>query len=118
MGAPVMLARSTVLSQVQSFRYYAGLAGKIPGETWPEDGGEGLFKMVVWEPLGVCAGISAWNAGQLFAGWKVGGLLAEYPAFGVLVVFLCFLSCGKGIGGYIRDMLTVRLADCTGAGGR
>jgi aldehyde dehydrogenase (NAD+) len=70
MGAPIILARALVQSHVASFRYYAGLVDKIHGETYGEDG-DGLFKMVTYEPLGVCAGISAWNATYPSIGWKV-----------------------------------------------
>lgn len=70
MGAPVVLTRMLVESQVASFRYYAGLVDKVHGETYQEDG-DGLFKMITYEPLGVCAGISAWNGTYLSIGWKV-----------------------------------------------
>ncbi len=80
MGAPTFLARGLVDSQVASFRYYAGLVDKMPGENYPEDG-DGLFKMIHYEPLGVCAGIAAWNATQLFAGWKVSDHLFLYSYY-------------------------------------
>ena len=40
---------------------YAGWADKIGGEMFPEDG-DGTYKLIRYEPLGVCAGIAAWNA--------------------------------------------------------
>ena len=70
MGQPISVAKALVGMQVAQWRYYAGFTDKIPGETFPENG-DGFFKMVVYEPLGVCAGISAWNATQFFTGWKV-----------------------------------------------
>ena len=69
-GAPKFLANSLAQTQATSFRYYAGLIDKIHGETYSEDG-DGLFKMIVHEPIGVCAGISAWNGTPLSVGWKV-----------------------------------------------
>jgi len=69
MGQPIMVAKAMIGLEVASFRYYAGLTDKIPGETYPENG-DGIFKMVNYEPLGVCAGIAAWNGTQLFVGWK------------------------------------------------
>ena len=70
MGQPISVAKKLVEMQVASWRYFAGLTDKIPGETYPENG-DGIFKMVNYEPLGVCAGISAWNGTQLFVAWKV-----------------------------------------------
>ncbi len=36
---------------------------------FPEDG-DGTYKLVRYEPLGVCAGISAWNGTHVFICWK------------------------------------------------
>jgi aldehyde dehydrogenase (NAD+) len=70
MGHPISISKVLVQLQVAGWRYYAGLTDKIPGETYPVNG-DGIFKMVNYEPLGVCAGIAAWNATQLFVAWKV-----------------------------------------------
>lgn len=70
MGSPMMLARRVVGTHAAAFRFYAGLADKIAGTTYTEDG-DGFFKMVLREPIGVCAGIGAWNATPIFAAWKV-----------------------------------------------
>lgn len=70
MGMPIVGSRMLVGAQAQAFRYYAGLVDKVHGETYTEDG-DGLFKMVTYEPFGVCAGISAWNGTNLSVGWKV-----------------------------------------------
>jgi aldehyde dehydrogenase (NAD+) len=40
------------------YRYYAGWADKIAGESYKEDGG--VYRIVQYEPFGVCAGIAAW----------------------------------------------------------
>lgn len=39
---------------------YAGYADKIAGESYKEE--DGFYKIVQYEPIGVCAGIAAWNA--------------------------------------------------------
>lgn len=70
MGMPITLARLLVQTLVQNFRYYAGLTDKVHGETYNEDG-DGLFKMINYQPIGVCAGISAWNGTPLSFSWKV-----------------------------------------------
>ena len=70
MGCPMLLARRVVGSHSAVFRYYAGLTDKIAGTTYTEDG-DGFFKMTLQEAIGVCAGIGAWNATPIFAGWKV-----------------------------------------------
>ena len=70
MGTPMMLATRVVGNHVAAFRYYAGLTDKISGTTYTEDG-DGFFKMVLQEAIGVCAGIGAWNAMPIFSAWKV-----------------------------------------------
>lgn len=54
--------------------YYAGLAGKIQGEY--QDLGNGNFYYTRREPLGVCAGIGAWNYPIQIAMWKSAPALA------------------------------------------
>jgi acyl-CoA reductase-like NAD-dependent aldehyde dehydrogenase len=61
MGMPVALASRMVGILADGFRYYAGMIDKIPGE----------LKMVTYEPIGVVAGISAWNGIPLSLSWKV-----------------------------------------------
>ncbi|KIW60873.1 hypothetical protein, variant [Exophiala xenobiotica] len=75
MGQPIWLAKAIVGMQVASWRYYAGFTDKIPGETYPENG-DGFFKMVNYEPLGVCAGISAWNGTQFSVARKIAPAVA------------------------------------------
>ncbi|KAJ4176384.1 hypothetical protein NW767_015471 [Fusarium falciforme] len=70
MGMPSMLASQVVAMHYTTFRYYAGLTDKIHGETYTEDG-DGMLKLTTYEPIGVCAGISAWNGTHLSIGWKV-----------------------------------------------
>ncbi len=54
--------------------YYAGLAGKIEGSY--QDLGNGDFFYTRQEPLGVCAGIGAWNYPMQIAMWKSAPALA------------------------------------------
>lgn len=70
MGQPPLVAGMMAQWTADTFRYYAGWADKIAGETFPAeqdengDGGPGTYKIVKYEPLGVCAGVGAWNAAQ------------------------------------------------------
>jgi len=54
--------------------YYAGLTDKIQGEH--QDLGNGNFFYTRREPLGICAGIGAWNYPIQIAMWKSGPALA------------------------------------------
>ncbi|GAB3484196.1 betaine-aldehyde dehydrogenase [Marinomonas epiphytica] len=54
--------------------YYAGLADKIQGDY--QDLGAGNFFYTKREPLGICAGIGAWNYPIQIACWKSGPALA------------------------------------------
>jgi aldehyde dehydrogenase (NAD+) len=42
---------------------------------FPEDG-DGVYKLIRYEPLGVCAGIAAWNATIFFVYWKIAPAVA------------------------------------------
>ncbi|KAH8881870.1 aldehyde dehydrogenase [Thozetella sp. PMI_491] len=75
MGAPKFIAEHGAKALAASLRYYAGWADKIGGEVFP-DSGDGAYRMVTHEPLGVCGGIAAWNATFLFIGWKVAPAIA------------------------------------------
>lgn len=78
-GKPVSGLDFDLTHMVQVYRYYAGLADKIKGDTYPED--NGVYKIVRYEPLGVCAGIASWNATFLYVGWKVAPALAAGNCF-------------------------------------
>lgn len=75
MGQPIALARSLSSYTASLWRYFAGLAGSVPGESFLPDG-DGRYKIVVYEPLGVCAGINAWNAANPLAATKIAPALA------------------------------------------
>jgi len=51
MGQPVAVARRMILAPAVLWKYYAGLAGKVAGESYAPDG-DGMYKIVQYEPLG------------------------------------------------------------------
>lgn len=59
---------------IDTFRYYAGLADKIHGETLPVNGN--YFNYTLREPAGVVGQIIPWNFPLLMAAWKLGPALA------------------------------------------
>ncbi|TDH38789.1 betaine-aldehyde dehydrogenase [Pseudohoeflea suaedae] len=65
-------------SAADCLEYFGGLAGGITGET-ADLGGD--FVYTRREPLGVCAGIGAWNYPIQIAGWKAAPALAAGNAF-------------------------------------
>ncbi len=80
MGQPITLAKGFVSGPAATWRYYAGYAGKIAGESYPPEG-DGSYKIVAYEPLGVCAGIAAWNGTHALASWKMAAALAAGNTF-------------------------------------
>ena len=64
----------------KTFRYYAGWATKIEGETLdlsqPQKGGKQNFAFTRREPIGVVAAIVPWNFPVSIAAWKVAPALA------------------------------------------
>ncbi|MGH7933043.1 MAG: aldehyde dehydrogenase family protein [Candidatus Binataceae bacterium] len=58
----------------ETFRYYAGWATKIYGETNPSE--PTMFNYTLREPLGVCGQIIPWNFPLLMASWKIAPALA------------------------------------------
>lgn len=63
------------LFQLIGFRAdYAGWADKVKGDSYPPE--DGFYKIVRREALGVCCGITAWNASLMFCSWKSGPALA------------------------------------------
>lgn len=80
MGQPVTVAKGAVQGPAAIWRYYAGLAGKIAGESYPPEG-DGMYKIVAYEPIGVCAGIAAWNGTHTLAAWKMAPALAAGNTF-------------------------------------
>ena len=55
-GMPYKTAYFFTLYLTRMLRYYAGLCDKISGETHSTDA-DGVFRIVNYEPYGVCAGV-------------------------------------------------------------
>ncbi|EXJ86746.1 aldehyde dehydrogenase (NAD+) [Capronia epimyces CBS 606.96] len=73
-GKPVKVAKDAdVLAAAACFRYYAGLADKLKGDTIETD--PDTVNMTLREPLGVCGLIVPWNFPLLMCGWKLGPAL-------------------------------------------
>jgi acyl-CoA reductase-like NAD-dependent aldehyde dehydrogenase len=76
MGKPLRLARDDDLPMaVDHFRYFAGWATKLEGETIPVSSGA-YFNYTVREPLGVVGLIIPWNYPLMLAAWKLAPALA------------------------------------------
>jgi len=74
-GKPITdTTRVDVPLAADCFYYYAGLAGKIHGETIPVRGP--YFNYTLREPVGVCGQITPWNFPILMAAWKLAPALA------------------------------------------
>jgi acyl-CoA reductase-like NAD-dependent aldehyde dehydrogenase len=74
-GKPIFESRQIDMPMVaEVFRYYAGWATKIHGETIPVRGP--FLNYTLREPLGVVAAIVPWNLPLLLASWKVAPALA------------------------------------------
>lgn len=61
-------------SGADALAYFGGLAAGLTGEHIPLSGGD--FVYTIREPLGVCAGIGAWNYPTQIACWKAAPALA------------------------------------------
>ena len=74
-GKPHFEARRIdVPSVAQTFRYYAGLADKVQGDTIPVPGP--FLNYTLREPVGVVGAIVPWNFPLSMASWKVAPALA------------------------------------------
>ena len=80
-GKPLTISRAADIPlTVDHFRYYAGLATKIHGETLdisvPYAPDASFFDFTLREPIGVVGQIIPWNFPLLMAAWKLGVALA------------------------------------------
>ena len=74
-GKPIFESRYVDMPMVADvFRYYAGWATKLHGETVNIN--ENAFTYTLREPVGVVGAIVAWNFPLLLASWKLGPALA------------------------------------------
>jgi betaine-aldehyde dehydrogenase len=74
MGKPIVEAELDVADAAHCFEYYAGLAGKIEGETLNVP--DNALSLVLREPVGVVGQIIPWNYPLLMAAWKLAPALA------------------------------------------
>jgi len=75
-GKPISVARvADIPLVVDHFRYYAGWATKVEGETIPVSV-PGFLNYTLREPVGVVGQIIPWNFPLLMAAWKLGAALA------------------------------------------
>ncbi|MEE2677425.1 MAG: aldehyde dehydrogenase family protein [Myxococcota bacterium] len=78
-GKPLVTARAAdVALTVDHFRYYAGWATKIEGETIPINSPDGntYLDYTLREPVGVVGQVIPWNFPLLMAAWKLAAALA------------------------------------------
>ena len=69
MGSAIVTQIDGYKQGADLFTYYAGLADKILGEAaYPTSAGR--YKIIQKEPIGVCAGIGAWNVSAILFAWK------------------------------------------------
>ncbi|HKF29071.1 MAG TPA: aldehyde dehydrogenase family protein [Candidatus Binataceae bacterium] len=74
-GKPIFESKNIdIPGAAETFRYYAGWASKIYGETNPSE--PGMFNYTLREPVGVCGQIIPWNFPLLMAAWKIAPALA------------------------------------------
>lgn len=73
-GKPIREAQIDIREVVDCFRYYAGWATKLHGETIPVRGN--ILNYTLREPVGVVGAIIPWNFPLLMAAWKVAPALA------------------------------------------
>jgi aldehyde dehydrogenase (NAD+)/betaine-aldehyde dehydrogenase len=75
-GQPIGISRMvSVAGAAEHFRYYAGWATKMEGETPPVSFPD-VFNYTRREPVGVCALITPWNFPMMIASWKLAPALA------------------------------------------
>jgi aldehyde dehydrogenase (NAD+) len=74
MGQPVALASQMAVAAAMMYSHFAGWADKLPGQAvTPEFGlADPTTRIIYHEPIGVCAGVVAWNATQALVAAKLG----------------------------------------------
>jgi acyl-CoA reductase-like NAD-dependent aldehyde dehydrogenase len=77
-GKPIRMSRGDDLpATVDHFRYFAGWATKVTGETIPlSTAGNQYFNFTLRDPVGVVGAIIPWNYPLMMAAWKLGAALA------------------------------------------
>jgi len=73
-GKAIASVKAELAGAVESFRFFASVAGSIAGRSNPVGGS--LLTYSLKEPVGVCAQIVPWNYPLLMAAWKLSPALA------------------------------------------
>jgi acyl-CoA reductase-like NAD-dependent aldehyde dehydrogenase len=73
-GKPIREAKIDIRQAIDAFRYYAGWASKLQGDTLPVRGN--VLNYTLREPVGVVGAIIPWNFPLLMAAWKIAPALA------------------------------------------
>lgn len=73
-GKPLAQAKGEMVAVAETFRYYAGWANKVYGDTNPT--APSIFSYTLREPVGVCGQIIPWNFPAVMAAWKIAPALA------------------------------------------
>jgi aldehyde dehydrogenase (NAD+) len=83
MGQPINLATMIARMSASWWRYYAGWADKVEGRivTPEHSSGDGALRLIFHDPIGVCAGITAWNGTILTASIKIAPAMAAGCTF-------------------------------------
>ena len=102
MGQPITLAKRMILGPAATWRYYAGFAGKLAGESYPPDE-DGTYKIVQYEPLGKLVLASLW--------------LMNRTRIELALTFTCLYRCLRGYLCLERLACDCGLEDGAGDGG-
>ena len=73
-GKPLEASRGDLAHAISVWRYFAGWADKLHGDTLPLDGS--FLSFTRKEPVGVCGQITPWNYPIPMASWKWATALA------------------------------------------
>lgn len=76
MGAPIIMKPFIQRLVVDTFRFCAGMAVGIQGETLPNSVPGNILSYTLREPVGVVGGIVPWNGPVFNATWKIAPVLA------------------------------------------
>ncbi|PVI02996.1 aldehyde dehydrogenase [Periconia macrospinosa] len=79
MGAPISATKWIASTMSNWWRYYAGWTDKIAGESLEDV--DGTYRLIRYEPIGVCAGIASWNATLFYLCWKIAPAVAAGNTF-------------------------------------
>ncbi|KAH1638408.1 hypothetical protein KXV44_008905 [Aspergillus fumigatus] len=91
---------------------YAGHADKIAGEPYPPE--DGIYKIVTYEPLGVCAFLASFKATFLYVGLKLrpalaaGNTASEKSPLGALALGRLVCEAGFPLGSSVWSLVVLR----------